>query len=221
MAFLPDSPRQLAAALAVTALALGACGGEDGSDAGAAAGVEGCAEVSEPEPKEVDLRAPKRPPKASEAAVETSCGSFTIKLATKEAPKTTGSFTFMAEQGVYDGTAFHRVVDGFVIQGGDPLGDGTGNAGYTTVERPPRDTVYEQGIVAMAKGQLEPPGTAGSQFFVVTRGVAALEPDYAILGRVTDGFETVERIEALADPETAEASGEPRSPVVIESIALS
>ena len=81
---------------------------------------------------------------------------------------TGGSFKYLADQGFYDGTTFHRIVPGFVIQGGDPQGDGTGGPGYSVVEPPPQDLVYARGVVAMAKTELEKPGTSGSQFFIVT-----------------------------------------------------
>jgi len=121
---------------------------------------------------------------------------------------------------VYDGTSFHRVVDGFVIQGGDPSGDGTGGPGYTVTEPPPDDTAYTEGVVAMAKTGVEPAGASGSQFFVVTAADAGLPPDYAVLGELAGGEETVKAIEALADPELGPSGGEPTMSVVIERITL-
>src|SRR5439155_1334669 len=84
---------------------------------------------------------------------------------------------------------FHRIVPGFVIQGGDPKGDGTGGPGYKVVEAPPKTLQYTKGVVAMAKTQLEAAGTSGSQFFVVTGEDAQLPADYALLGKVTGGLE--------------------------------
>src|SRR5207244_2334132 len=95
---------------------------------------------------------------------------------------------------------FHRVVPQFVIQGGDPLGNGTGGPGYEVVEPPPKGTVYRRGVVAMAKTAVQPPGASGSQFFVVTAAAdAGLPPVYAVLGRVTSGMEAVDRIAGLAN----------------------
>ena len=83
---------------------------------------------------------------------------------------------------------------GFVIQGGDPAGDGTGGPGYSVVEAPPADLAYTKGVVAMAKTAVEDPGTSGSQFFVVTGEDAQLPPEYALLGKVTEGQDVVDLI---------------------------
>jgi peptidyl-prolyl cis-trans isomerase B (cyclophilin B) len=106
-----------------------------------------------------------------------------------------------------------------VIQGGDPLGSdpvkaGTGGPGYHVDEKPPADLSYTKGIVAMAKSQVEPPGRSGSQFYVVTGADAGLPPDYALAGKVTEGMDTVEAIDALGTPG---ADGPPTQTVVIES----
>ena len=102
----------------------------------------------------------------------------------------------------FDGTRFHRIVPGFVIQGGDPTGTGRGGPGYTVVDRPPSNSLYTEGVVAMAKAPDEPAGASGSQFFVVTAHNAGLTPDYAILGVVTKGLGVVKRIGRLGDPAT-------------------
>src|SRR4030095_8655173 len=102
------------------------------------------------------------------ASVATNCGDFVITLDAKRAPKTGGAFKYLADKGFFDNTTFHRIVSGFVIQGGDPKGDGTGGPGFSVVEPPPQDLVYTKGVVAMAKTGAEPLGTSGSQFFVVT-----------------------------------------------------
>ena len=99
---------------------------------------------------------------------ETNKGAFTIELDRETAPCTSASFVSLANKGFFDGIKFHRIVPGFVIQGGDPTGQGTGGPGYSTVDVPPDDAKYTKGVVAMAKTQAEPAGTAGSQFFVVT-----------------------------------------------------
>jgi cyclophilin family peptidyl-prolyl cis-trans isomerase len=155
------------------------------------------------------------PDKKYTATVTTSCGTFEIALDSKRAPKTGGSFVTLAREGFYDGLTFHRIVTGFVIQGGDPRGNGTGGPGYTIRERPPSDVVYSEGVVAMAKTEVEPPGTSGSQFFVVTAD-SNLPPDYALLGRVTSGLDVVHRIELIP----AQADGRPVEPVVIKKVSI-
>jgi peptidyl-prolyl cis-trans isomerase B (cyclophilin B) len=176
----------------------------------------GCGEVSTPAPKQLHLSAPSETLKGPvTATVETSCGSFQIALDTSQAPKTTASFAYLARQGAYNDTLFHRIVPGFVVQGGDPTGSGTGGPGYFVDELPPRDLSYTRGVVAMAKSPVEPPGRSGSQFFVVTEPDAGLTPDYALLGRVTSGFEVVQRIEQLGSP-----SGKPKAPVVIRGVTI-
>jgi cyclophilin family peptidyl-prolyl cis-trans isomerase len=142
------------------------------------------------------------PAKTYRVALDTNKGSFTITLDQKTSPNTAASFVSLVNKGFYDGLTFHRIVPGFVIQGGDPNGDGSGGPGYTTVDTPPADAKYTKGVVAMAKTQAEAPGTAGSQFFVVTGADAGLPPEYAILGKVTGGLDVVEAIGMLGDPST-------------------
>jgi len=146
---------------------------------------------------------------------ETNCGSFTITLDQKGAPNTSASLVALARSGFYDDVIFHRVVPGFVIQGGDPTGTGTGGPGYKTVDVPAQGAQYTQGIVAMAKSGIEPPGTSGSQFFVVTGADASLPPEYAVVGEVTDGLETTLKIDALGV-----GDGPPSIPVVIEKVTV-
>lgn len=146
---------------------------------------------------------------------ETNCGSFTITLDQKGAPNTSASLVALARSGFYDDVIFHRVVPGFVIQGGDPTGTGTGGPGYKTVDVPAQGAQYTQGVVAMAKSGIEPPGTSGSQFFVVTGADAGLPPEYAVVGEVTDGLETTLKIDALGV-----GDGPPSIPVVIEKVTV-
>lgn len=207
----------MVAVIAVVAILLGTGGDEGGSET-AASGE--CESVEAPEPKQVDLPPPEATEPTAQAVVfDTSCGSFTVSLDGERAPKTAASFQYLAEEGAYDGTPFHRIASGFVIQGGDPAGDGTGDAGYTIEERPPQRLTYSRGLVAMAKGGTEPPGTSGSQFFVVTAEAdAGLTPDFALVGEVTEGFETVQRIEQLGGGPGSD--GPPSSPVVINSATV-
>jgi peptidyl-prolyl cis-trans isomerase B (cyclophilin B) len=187
------------------------------STAASAAG-GGCKKVEAPPPKHVHLKAPKQTVKPGEeltAVVQTSCGSFDIALDTKRAPKTTNSFAFLAGQGFYDDLTFHRIAPGFVIQGGDPLGNGTGGPGYSVVEKPPSNLSYTKGTVAMAKSSAEPPGSSGSQFFVVTAPDAGLPAEYALVGKVSKGYPVVTRIEKLGTP-----AEKPKQTVLIEKITI-
>jgi cyclophilin family peptidyl-prolyl cis-trans isomerase len=158
------------------------------------------------------------PAKAYLATVKTSMGTFDIALDAKRAPKTGGSFKHLADTKFFDGLTFHRIVPDFVIQGGDPKGDGSGGPDYSVVEAPPGDLRYTKGVVAMAKTQQEAPGTSGSQFFVVIGSQAEqLPPDYALLGKVTKGMSVAERIgKVKSDPST----GQPATKVTIESIRV-
>ena len=132
--------------------------------------------------------------------VVTNLGSFAIRLDVKDSPCTTSSFAALVRKKFFDGTIFHRIVPGFVIQGGDPTGTGEGGPGYTVVDVPPADAAYRRGVVAMAKTGAEPAGTAGSQFFVVTGADAGLPPAYALLGTVAKGMRVVQRIGRLGNP---------------------
>ena len=134
--------------------------------------------------------------------VVTNLGAFAFRLNTKDSPCVSASFASLVRKGFFDGTVFHRIVPGFVIQGGDPTGTGTGGPGYSVQDVPPQSATYTKGVVAMAKTSTEPRGTAGSQFFIVTARDAGLPPDYALLGKVTSGLNVVERIGRLGDPAT-------------------
>jgi peptidyl-prolyl cis-trans isomerase B (cyclophilin B) len=182
----------------------------------------GCRQVDAPAPKgEQSLKEPSLELRAGRtyvATVQTSCGTFEITLDAKRAPKTGGAFVTLARRGFFDGLTFHRIVPDFVIQGGDPKGDGTGGPGFSVEEAPPSDLEYAPGVVAMAKAQNEPAGTSGSQFFVVSGEQGRqLTPDYALLGKVTKGMDVVETIGAI--PADA-ATGAPSQPVVIEKISI-
>ena len=181
---------------------------------------DGCTDVAVPAAKE-DGGATKPterldPEKTYKLVVKTNCGSFTITLDQAGAPATSASLVSLAKTGFFDNTTFHRIVPDFVIQGGDPTGTGTGGPGYKTVDKPAADATYTKGVVAMAKTEDEPPGTSGSQFFVVTGDTVRLDPLYAIVGKVTSGQETVDLIGTLGDPTTEQ----PTRPVVIESVTV-
>lgn len=213
------SPLLLAPLLAVcAAVVLAACGDEEETTS-TAAGSARCEEVEAAEPKRVKLKRPSLdpPPAGTVATFETSCGQIEIELDSKRAPRTAASFAYLVDEGVYDGTGFHRVAPGFVIQGGDPSGDGTGGPGYFVDEPPPPDVVYSEGVVAMAKSAAEPPGRSGSQFYIVTAPDAGLPPDYALVGALVGGEDTVERIEDLGPPG---GDAPPSRPVVIDRATL-
>ena len=162
------------------------------------AGADGCTDVDVPAAREDGgATAPKErldPEQTYNLVFATNCGSFTVTLDLATAPATATSLVSLAKSGFYDDTIFHRIVPGFVIQGGDPTQEGAGGPGYQTVDPPPADAAYTKGVVAMAKGGSEPAGTAGSQFFVVSGADIGLPPDYAIVGNVTSGIEVVGRI---------------------------
>jgi peptidyl-prolyl cis-trans isomerase B (cyclophilin B) len=206
------------AALLALALVAGSCGG--GDEATSSESVPGCTAVEAPKPREPEPRqAPSvelDPDVTYTAVVRTNCGEFTITLAPDRSPEATASFVALADDAYYDNTIFHRIVPEFVIQGGDPTATGTGGPGYTTVDTPARATHYTLGTVAMAKTAAEPRGAAGSQFFVVTTDELQLPGDYAVIGEVTSGFETVARIGGYGD-----ADGVPTVTVVVESIKIS
>jgi peptidyl-prolyl cis-trans isomerase B (cyclophilin B) len=210
------------------ALLVAACGEDDETGGEAAATPEpaaeaapaGCEAAEAPAAKgDGDQAKPKGAldgAKTYVATVSTNCGDFEITLDAKRAPKTGASFQALADDGFFDGTTFHRIVPGFVIQGGDPKGDGTGGPGYSVVEAPPDDLVYAKGVVAMAKTGAEAAGTSGSQFFVVTAEDAQLPPDYALLGKVTAGQDVVDKIGVVE----TDAMEKPVEPVVISSVKV-
>jgi len=208
----------LIAVVVVGAILVSRSGGDDGDKSGEKVAANGCKEVEAPEPKQVSFKEPDEVLKKGEeatAVVETSCGTFEIALDTERAPKTANSFAFLAEEGFYDDLSFHRIVPEFVIQGGDPEGTGTGDPGYKVEEKPPANLAYTKGVVAMAKSSAEPPGTSGSQFYVVTGADAGLPPEYALVGKVSEGMDVVEKIGGL--PVNGET---PKQPIVIEKVTI-
>lgn len=179
----------------------------------------GCKAVPEPKAKpNGKLKAPTTKLDASKrwtATVVTNCGTFAFSLEPKSAPHAAASIAYLAGKQFFDGTVFHRIVPGFVIQGGDPTGSGSGGPGYSTHDKPKKSWTYKLGSVAMAKTGQEPAGTAGSQFFVVTGADAGLPPDYAVVGHVTSGLDVVKRIGKLGDQ-----SEQPTATVEIESLRV-
>ena len=202
---------------------LAACGGKSGTSttttSTATKDAAGCIPASAPAAGARTGKKPTSPldaTKTYKVTMTTNCGSFTITLDPKQSPNTTASFVALVNSGFYDHTIFHRIVPGFVIQGGDPTQTGTGGPGYTTVDTPPAGAKYTDGVVAMAKTGAQPAGTSGSQFFVVTVADAGLPADYAIIGTVTAGLDVVHRIGKLGD-----ANQQPTEVVEIEKATVS
>jgi cyclophilin family peptidyl-prolyl cis-trans isomerase len=131
------------------------------------------------------------------AVVKTNCGQFRIKLDARRFPVVVNSFVYLARSGFYDGLQFNRVVPHFLIEGGDPLGNGRGGPGFRVIDPPPADFRYRVGTVAMSKSSSEARGRAGSNFFVVTGQGGSIAPEYAVLGRVRAGMATVRGIGSL------------------------
>jgi len=149
------------------------------------------------------------------ATIKTNCGRFRIKLDARRFPVVVNSFVYLARSGFYDGLHFDRVVPHFVVEGGDPRGNGTSGPGYRVIDAPPRHFHYQVGTVAMGKTSKEARGQAGSNFFVVLGGGRYIAPDYAVLGRVRAGMTTVRRIGSLGTE-----SGKPRQVVRIDWIRI-
>lgn len=132
--------------------------------------------------------------KSYTATLTTDAGDIEIDLDAAAAPTTVNNFVVLARYKFYDGLTFHRVIEDFMAQGGDPSGDGSGGPGYTFDDELPEAGTYEKGSVAMAN---RGPDTNGSQFFIITGDAGvALPPNYSLFGTVAKGMDTVEAIEA-------------------------
>jgi cyclophilin family peptidyl-prolyl cis-trans isomerase len=162
------------------------------------------------------------PNKPYTAVIHTSMGDITIQLFAKDAPKAVNNFVFLAKDKFYDGLTFHRVIKDFMIQTGDPLGNGTGGPGYTFEDELNNGHKYEVGVVAMANAGAN---TNGSQFFIGSGpDVEGLKhyPNYTIFGKVTKGLDVVQKIASVkvkTNPITQEASM-PEQPVTIKTITI-
>jgi peptidyl-prolyl cis-trans isomerase B (cyclophilin B) len=150
--------------------------------------------------------------------IDTTHGPINVVLDTELGGPIPNSIAFLATKGFYDGLSFHRVVPGFVLQGGCPNGTGTGNPGYEVVGTPPRFYEYKTGDLAMAKTAVAPPGASGSQFFVISgKSGESLPAEYGILGHAPDeeSLATIKRIDALG-----RGDGPPSEPVRINTMKL-
>jgi cyclophilin family peptidyl-prolyl cis-trans isomerase len=203
------------------ALALAACGGDETStttttvtvDASttteaatttteASTGAVGCVEVKAPKPAPRPVTGDYEflePSQVHLVTMTTNCGTFTIRLDPLQSPNATSSFVWLVKLAYYDHTIFHRIVPNSLIQGGDPTATGSGGPGYTTQDTPAEDTRYIHGVVAMARTEDEPPGTAAGQFFIVTTTEVPLPSEYAVIGRVEEGLDVVDAIGELGD----------------------
>jgi cyclophilin family peptidyl-prolyl cis-trans isomerase len=153
------------------------------------------------------------PAKRYTAEMVTSKGALTIALDPIAAPKTVNNFVFLARWHYYDGIVFHRIIPGFMLQGGDPEGSGRGGPGYRFEDELPPRGRYEIGSLAMANAG---PNTNGSQFFIISgRDGVALPPSYSLFGKVVKGTEIISAIEAVGS-----RSGAPSEPVTIESVVV-
>ena len=153
--------------------------------------------------------------KTYNAKIQTSMGEINATLLVKEAPTTVNNFVFLSREGFYDGVKFHRIIRGFMVQTGDPVGNGTGGPGYTFVDEPVTSN-YDRGVLAMAN---RGPNTNGSQFFIVHQDYA-LPPNYTIFGQVTAGLDTLDKI---ANTPTGPGKGgpdTPKTPITINSITI-
>jgi peptidyl-prolyl cis-trans isomerase B (cyclophilin B) len=236
----PHVSRIAASAVAGTAafavaLAVGACGTGAGAGTSARASASSgtlvaasgsgsaCRRVREPAPRGPQHVPPPtrrlNPARRYVVTLTTNCGAIAIQLDVARAPKTAASFAYLVRRDFYNGLTFHRVAANFVIQGGDPDGDGSGGPGYTIVEPPPADLQYTRGTVAMAKTGTDPAGASGSQFFIVTARDTELPPQYALVGKVVGSMAGVNTIANLAT--IPPQDGEPIHPVVISRATLS
>ena len=150
--------------------------------------------------------------------IETNYGTIVFQTYDADAPNTVQNFITLADKGFYDGLTFHRVISGFMIQGGDPKGDGTGGPGYTIAEELNPDTAsyqagYKAGVVAMAKTQ--EPHSTGSQFFIMAADYP-LPNSYTIFGKVISGMDVVDAIASVV----VDSNDKPLTPVTMQSVTV-
>ena len=148
------------------------------------------------------------------ATIETDAGTMVAELYPKKAPQTVNSFVFLAREGFYEGLIFHRVIPGFMIQGGDPTGTGGGGPGYT-LKAEFNDTPHDKGILSMAR--TNDPDSAGSQFFVMHARAPHLDGKYTAFGKVTKGLEVIDKI---VNAPRDESNDRPNEPVKIKKITI-
>ncbi|WP_051587673.1 peptidylprolyl isomerase [Paenibacillus darwinianus] len=220
-------PAILLAALAAFAILLAACGGgsqtKDGqsgggtSNDGAAANQTPAAGSEETPVAATDKYASEKNPVVT---IETNGGKrITIELYPELAPNTVHNFISLIQKGFYDGTVFHRVIPGFMIQGGDPEGTGMGGPGYGIAGEFsgngfPNELKHERGVISMARAQ--DPNSAGSQFFIMVGDSPQLDGSYAAFGKVTSGMEAVDEIVSLPTG----ANDRPKTPPAMKKVTV-
>lgn len=151
--------------------------------------------------------------KNSVALFETSKGNFRVELFADKAPKTSQNFITLVNKGFYNGLIFHRVIDDFMIQGGDPKGNGTGGPGYTIPDEFHPDLKHTAGVISMANAG---PNTGGSQFFITLKPTPWLDNKHAVFGKVIEGMDVVQ---AIGKVKTG-AQDKPLEDVVIKQITI-
>lgn len=217
----PMTPRVLPL-VAAAALALAGCGGSGSEDGGGSGGGSDAATECPPADGSADrvTQFDQAPPmcidesKDYTATLTTDVGDVEVDLLEDKAPQTVNNFVVLARYHYYDGLTFHRVIQDFMAQGGDPSGDGSGGPGYQFDDELPEAGEYEVGSVAMANAG---PDTNGSQFFIVTgQAGVGLPPKYSLFGQVTDGMDVVETIEA----DGSQGEGSPATVHTIESVTI-
>ena len=165
-------------------------------------------EFREPPPMCVD------PSKRYTATMETSMGTLTIALDAATAPSTVNNFVVLARYHYYDGVIFHRIINGFMCQGGDPTGTGRGGPGYRFADELPKPGRYEIGSLAMANAG---PNTNGSQFFLISGpNGAGLPPQYSLFGKVVQGLDVVDAMQRVE----TDRNDRPLTDVTIDSVTI-
>jgi cyclophilin family peptidyl-prolyl cis-trans isomerase len=170
-------------------------------------------------PKQQDFKEPPEmgidPDKRYTATMTTSMGELVIALDPIKAPKTVNNFVFLALHHYYDGVVIHRIINGFVCQGGDPTGTGRGGPGYRFEDELPKPGQYEIGSVAMANAG---PNTNGSQFFLISGpSGAGLPPQYSLFGKIVKGLDVLDEMQRVPTG----GGDRPKTDVVIESVTIS
>ncbi len=148
------------------------------------------------------------------AEMVTTLGTMVIQLDAVTAPKTVNNFVFLARYHYYDGIIFHRIINGFMCQGGDPKGTGTGGPGYKFADELPKPGRYEVGSIAMANSG---PNTNGSQFFLVSgQSGVRLPPQYSLFGKIVKGLDVLDAMQKVA----TDRNDRPQEQVVIQSVTI-
>lgn len=146
--------------------------------------------------------------------ITTNQGTFKVELLEDSAPQTTGNFVTLAEKGFYDGVVFHRIIDGFMIQGGDPTGTGRGGPGYQIKDEFGKGLKHDrEGVLSMANAG---PNTGGSQFFITLAPTPWLDGKHAIFGRVSEGIDVVRKIGKVQ----TKSGDRPAQDVVMEKVTV-